>query len=482
MKSKTTNRFWELPELIGQHFFELLVGILAMVIVARYQNITAFGYFSYLLALFHLGCFVSEAGISDHFRNRYLDSQDKNELAEAAGALRITSTLAFLCFLTVTWAQIRSSFVEIPTEIYIIIAVTIPFANSNRLKAAYLHANGKHSLVAKALVKKQLVFLGLVFFGATLHIVFLIIALLVAEIFAAWLYRKHVKLPGFFRILPASQAVTYVRASSIHLFSGETLRLIFHSDIFILGFFLHGENIGIYSEASLLGRFFILVPVAIRPFIHRRFKEYVAGGVADKFAKNIFTIQSYSYFLHALLALFVSIYFEDALLHILGESDFTVQSYRLFLIMLPGFLLYATAIIGEMAFESASQAPFLGKLSYYVTGLNVLLNLYLVPFAGTTGSAISTVISLLCYSCIVISVKSTPFSRSPLFDYLAGAATLYLIYKIFVWLHLSIFYFIFIIPVLLYFIFYLLSIFDFYGPGKGPPKTEAIKSLPKGEF
>ncbi len=463
MKDDLKNNFWDLNETVGQHFIDLMASLLAMVIVARNLDLSGFGNFSYLVALFHIASFVSEAGICDRFKNNYsFEKKRKQNLKDAAGALFLTGIFSLLFFFFLTIYDTSTSHIEERILAYFFIAIAVPLRNGNRLRTTLLHVSGTHRPASRILMKKHIFFLVIIGVFSLINIPELLAAaFLFSEIFQRLALRKRVKIPSLFQSSYFARAFQTIRQSLQHLFSGQALNLIFHTDIFILGLFTTSSQLGIYAEAALFSRFFLLIPVGARPILHRNFVKLSADGEAQKFSKSVFTNRAYMFYIHALLAIFLTIFFDDTIHFILGIYGSELISHYLFSIMLPGFLFYAAVIVSESALEAAGHAPFLSRISAAVICLNVFLNFYLIPFAGVTGAATSTLLCLLVYFFTICTVKITVFTRISVFEFLSAGAVVYLFTWLAAWTDFPLILFIFVVPPLLHLILYLLNFFDF---------------------
>ena len=60
-----------------------------------------------------------------------------------------------------------------------------------------------------------------------------------------------------------------------------------HADLFLLGLFATSAELGAYSEAALFARIFLLVPLALRPVMHRHFAGLVSTGDIHEFSRSL---------------------------------------------------------------------------------------------------------------------------------------------------------------------------------------------------
>ncbi|MFW2366593.1 MAG: lipopolysaccharide biosynthesis protein [Desulforhopalus sp.] len=462
MSIKINNKLWQLTEIIGLHFIDLLVSLLAMVIVARSFDLAGFGIYSYLVGVFHIVAFISEAGICDRFRNRYALDQDREQLLTAsAGALLCTGLAVVIFFLITGVFDTSLTRIEERLSAYFLIAAAVPIGNSNRLRITLLHVEGDHKTATRLVLQKNLLFLGCIwllsFWGQPS---ILVGSFLIAEVFLRLASIKRVDIPPIFRTSFIANAIQTVRDSLRHLFSGETFTLIFHADLFILGLFVTSDELGVYAEAALFARLFLLVPVALRPVMHRHFARLVSAEDTRTFATNLIAFRAYLFYGHSLLALFLTNYFSDILHLLLGFYGSEKISYDLFTLMLPGFLFYAAAIVNESALEASGNAPFLSQLSTIFISANVLFCFYLIPFAGIFGAAIASLLCLLIYFFTLNTFKITTVCPTKILEFLAAGSTVYLFHSFLKQLNLSLVFFAITVPPLLYLAFYLLNFFD----------------------
>lgn len=450
-----------LQSAIGQHFATLIVNMLAMILVARSFALQDFGSFSFLIALYHMASFISECGICKRLRDNYRpETNNDGEITNAKGALLLTGTCTFFAFLLAAYSNISPTHEDTILG-YCFMALAVPLANGNRLRTTLLHAMGKHELASKSQMKRHFVFLFTLWLLSHLQMPSILVACyLFTELYHRFTLLRLLKLPAVITNPNFNQSVNTIRNSLPHLLSGEAFALIFHTDIFILGLFKGSLDLGMYAQAALLGRFFLLIPVGIRPVLHRHLASFVREKDAYGFSFQVHRIRAYIFYVHALLVLLLTCYFDSILVLLTGFPDQSVI-FNIFILLLPGYLFYSAAVINESALEASGSGPFLGRLSLTIILLNVLLTFYLVPFAGVFGAAAATLFSLMLYFIILCSLRITLFSTAPLLEFLTATALLYPLKHLITTINLNIVFFILLIPPVIFFLFYLLSFFDF---------------------
>ena len=269
----------ELTLTIGEGALELIINLLAMVLVERTYGQEGLGVYSYLLSLFIIGGYLSEFGVPCYVeRETALHFNDRERQAEiltnAFQAIFLLGLLfAGFCFLSAAYDTAHTR-VQEKIVAYIFIGLAIPLRNLNRLKLAALHGHGKHEEVAKLETKKRFIFLGAIFLLLITHVPpsYLMLSFLAAELSLMVMAAKKMALPP---ISTAWSGRNRFRATLKEgyrlLFTDEAFDIVLYIDLLILGFYVPSWDLGVYAEASILARFFLLVPMSIRPIFRRKY-------------------------------------------------------------------------------------------------------------------------------------------------------------------------------------------------------------------
>lgn len=81
----------------------------------------------------------------------------------------------------------------------------------------------------------------------------------------------------------------------------------------------------------------------------------------------------------------------------IGEGTFELAINLVVMVLVPGLIFFAAITAQEAVYEANEQIYSLKKLAMSIAISNILLNLYLVPFAGIFGAACATMISMIAY-------------------------------------------------------------------------------------
>ena len=165
-----------------------------------------------------------------------------------------------------------------------------------------------------------------------------------------------------------------------------------HADILILGLFVPNNLIGVYSIcwniASFLTIFGSSINATLFPEISRLDQQDDDEEIADLLGKSI----QYTGLL-VIPGLFGGFLLAPEILRIYG-SDFTVGTEVLLLLIVSVWLYdYQKQLTNVLAGMDRPDLDF--RVNGVFVGLNIVLNLFLIPLIGWVGAAVATVLSSL---------------------------------------------------------------------------------------
>ena len=96
--------------------------------------------------------------------------------------------------------------------------------------------------------------------------------MLAAEILLIHQLRKHNKPP---KIKPLfsnlGQIGPTLKQSRAYLLTDNGLDVLLNMDLFVLGLFVTSRDLGVYAEATVMARFFLIIPVGMRIILRRHY-------------------------------------------------------------------------------------------------------------------------------------------------------------------------------------------------------------------
>jgi O-antigen/teichoic acid export membrane protein len=461
---------------IGEEGFELVVGLLVMILVEHRYGTSGLGIFAFLMAAMYAVRYLSLFGIARHVEidiaSMASEEESGNLISKGLQAVLITSITGSIVLLVI--AGFGSSHTQVSEQIvaYVLVAALIPFANCNSLKFAILNGQGKHGQVARLRMIRYGVILFAIFFLTNIHPPpsFLLAAYLLAEIYTANRLRKIYQFPKKLRTVLRHPAQTFftLREGREHLFTDNGLDLILNIDLFILGLFVNDWQLGIYAEAAILVRLCLIISVGIKPILRRHYSLMVRENKIVQLIDTIGFHGSALFSIQGCMALLTLLYYPgilDFFFDIRGEAS---VSLHIFLIFVPGLIFFNTFSALEPVYEAIRRVSSLRKLTLTVTIINILLTSLLVPAAGIEGAAIATMLTMVAHFFLFNALL--PFAIEPKkTTFLAAGLALYLLYLLLnnIGDH----------PLLYFWIAPLLLLVLFYGCGLFGIRAESGKEL-----
>jgi len=419
---------------IGEGTIELTINLVVMVLVERFYDQQGLGVYAYLLSLLFIASYMAEFGIP-RFAEHEIAKTDKHPDDQFEILIRSRQTSLCLSLLLSSFLFLTAGYDAAHTQIgeravaYLIIALILPLRSLNTLKLSILHGNGKHEAVAKLHTTKRVIFLGVILLLLLIHVPpsYLLFAILCSEISLALAAAVKHKLPGAWKTWIGFSAIRSTLVQGYrYLFTDDALDTILYIDFLILGFFVSSWELGVYAEASIIARFFLLVPLSIKPIFRRGYTLMIAQQEYRRASMTFHRTTQIMFYIQSLLALFILLHFPDVLntfYHTRGEQ---LLSYNVFTVLVPGLIFFAAVTSQEAVYEANEQISSLKKLAMSIAIANILLNFYLVPFAGIYGAACATLISMIAYF-IAFDVFLDKSHKIKKWSYLSAAAGVYLI-------------------------------------------------------
>ena len=425
---------------IGEEAFELGVSLLTMIMVERTYGQQGLGIYAYLTACLYTVRYAADFGVA-----RYTERQtarmaepgsQQRLIHQSTQATLITGMVGAAVLLATAGFDTSHTRVQERFFAYVIMALILPAANLNRLKLSILHGRGAHQQVANVRMQRHgLILVGtFLLCGAGVAPSYLLIAVLIADGFTAVQLRRYLILPPIRDLLRQMRRILVtLRQSRVYLFADNALDMLLNIDLFVLGLFVNAWDLGIYAEAAVLVRFFLIVPVGIKPILRRRYIQVTDPKGTQTMDYLVRRHASILFSLHAVLALVVILNFPAVLDLFFETHGETRQALNLFQVFLPGLIFFGPWTALEPVYEAFNRIQRLKRLTLFVSAVNLILTFYLVPAAGVAGAAAATMLTMLIYF-LLFGRRLGMKHQVDKFTYLAAGMGLYLIYAALSWL------------------------------------------------
>lgn len=420
---------------VSQGAVGLLVSIITLVLIERSYGEAGLGIFSFLLSLYVITGFITEFGMAGLVERETAVGGSNRELVtrEAYCALFWVGLLFTGLFILTATFNTAHTQVNERLIAYIIIGITFPLRNLNKLRLALLDGGGRHDRAAMLRLQKHLIFIITVFILVSLRmpVSFLVLGFPVSEIGQMRYARKHIRLPQLSNLWRPFAAVPRTLGRGYqYLFTGEALDVVLYIDFFILGLFVSSWDLGIYAEASVMVKMFLLVPMCLKPIYRENYCEQAALDCHEDLAAGVRRTSAWIFFLHAVAGLYALIYYPLVINSLFDFHGQRQTSFRLFATLLPGLLYFSAIIVREPVYEAVGRPGALQRIIFSIAILNAVLSAYFIPFAGYYGAAFSTAATLLIYF-FAFDRGLDPIYKTDRMPYIVAGAAIYLVYIFF---------------------------------------------------
>jgi O-antigen/teichoic acid export membrane protein len=453
--------------LIGEGALDLGVNLIVMILVERSLGEAGLGIFAYLLSLLLLAGFLSEVGISRYLERKIALTKRKEErtkaIEKAFQAVFVTSIFCGVLFLLSAVSGAASTRVEERAAAYFIIGFLIPLRNFNRLKIAVLQGDGKHDIAATLKIWKRIFLLGAVFLLLAWGVApsYLMFGYFISEFGFMIQSGKAIKLPGIKTIWNRQHSIrSTLHQSYRFLLTDEALEVILHMDFLVLGLFVSSWNLGVYAEASILARIFLLVPISIKPVFRKKYCSLVSQNRLDSVAGSVQTATAALFFLQSVLALYILLYFSDIMRSLYHTQGTSLVPFYIFSEILPGLLFFSTVVSQEPVYEAEGKVALLQKTVIIIAFLNLMLNFFFIPFAGFFGAAFATAGSMFVYF-ILFGRHLNPILAINKRKHLVAGMAVYLTFMLFKKLDFGFMIAFFLVPAFLFMLFVGIDFFSY---------------------
>ncbi len=416
----------------------LFVSLFSFVVVENRYGREGLGYFSFVFALFVLGSYLSELGVSLYVertvpRLASHPAEEERLLTEALQTSLLLSLLGGGVLFGAFFWPFRLTKISLDPTTLVFLCLALPTHNYNRLRVAALHAHGSHETAARLKLIKRLVFLGVVFvlvaFSAPLSC--LAAGFLLPEAVILFLYTRTARLPSVGRPFVSFERLrdTCMQGQRA-LFTDDALEVLLYIDFFVLGLFVSAWEEGVYAKASVLARLFLVVPLSLEPIFRQRYCTLAAEGRGKEIAASMRRVTGRFFLWNSTFLICFILYYEKAITFFFPERIQIRDSLLIFEELAVGLLFYASVAAAEPVFEATDRIEALRKIVVRILALNLALNLYLVPYARAVGAATASAVSMIAFF-LMFATGPDPLLRIHRAKYFCAGAGTYLCYRLF---------------------------------------------------
>jgi len=392
------------------------------VIIAREFGPETYGIFSLALMILNLFVAIATLGLSDGVSRFIPFYRGKKELSKIKYLFNLSRNIslissiifAVILFFTSDFISINifhnpnlSIFLKISSIIlpfYVLSGIYLSAIRSFELVGWYSFILNIFQNIIKLIGLIALVLLG--FKSSDIMYSFLI-GILVMFLFSYYIFK--IKISRFILGSPDGKSKSLIRTElfkySLPLMFASVFSIIYYwIDSFAIGYLNNVTDVGFYNSVvpiALLLNFIpdlfiqMFYPLITKEYSNKNFK--VIGELSKQVSKWIFIL--------ALPLFFIMFLFPGAVINILFGSDYLIAANTLRILSVGGLISILTGFLTTLlSMAGKSKTIFLNLL--ITSGLNLILNLILIPIYGINGAAIATTLIWILLTIILfIQVK-----------------------------------------------------------------------------
>jgi len=411
----------------------MLLGFLSFPVFTRVFSVSDYGTMGLVLKVILLLTVIGKFGLQNSVQRFYAEdgaSLDANKRRRYYSTLFFGAAsigaLASLLFITILLLAPSAALSAELRYLFTITAVLIFIRSVQPALIGFLRAEGKtktYNLVEIA-IKAATVLLACVllltwrrtlavFFGSTIIVELLGVVALLFYLYRRDLLNLNALDWSYFRTATvfAVPLIGYELASVI-LDSGDRLLVQRYLGSQSLGYYSAAYSVSTYVEESLM----IPINLALFPIY---MKIWVEKGRQETQA---FLSRSLNNFLALAVAIICVVFLTSRDVIVVLASKKFQEAHQLLPVLVIGLLIYAVHIFLNAALLIHRKTTMMTALVAYACGVNIVLNIILLPRIGIQGAAIATLVS---YLFLVILMGKVSFRLLPLsINYVAFAANL----------------------------------------------------------
>jgi len=412
-------------------------GFLLNILLSRWLGPGDFGLYTLTLTIFTISTLVAGLGIPEtvvKFVADYKTDRQRRDAVVTAGivnGLLLGTSAGLALFL---FSEEIAALFSIPelSGFVRIAALAVPISILNTTLLALLNGlREMRSYSFRFIVRSLLlVVLATVFILAGFGPAGAVAALLLTEIgtlaFVAAVVRPHFRLST----LNHRETTKTMLAFGSRVFIASAIYLVnTYTDTILIGYLLTETDVGRYAVAVAIARVaFLSLPSSISTVNYPAISEYYSknstGAVGAVISRSI----RYCLILLSITGLLL-IYFAETIIEVLFGPAY-LPVVPAFIILVYGMIVFGAVSSVGSAISAMNRPGLSSKVNILVAGVNVALDLALIPLFGITGAAAGTAISCTLLAVLILFILHQVFAVRVKFGMIAktfGVVSIFLI-------------------------------------------------------
>jgi len=393
---------------IGWVFLSMIVaqlmGFVLRMFIGRIST-GELGIYSLIMLLLSLSRLIGGFGVKSSIIKYGAEENSSKRLFNHTILLTIILGLASALVLFVLSPFIESFFDMELAHYVLLLSIALPFVFIYDSLLGILNGARRMNVYALGIVLQNLIFAGFAIFsiinGGGLEEI--ILALVLSFIVSTVILGIYHTLSWGFSVSRETMVSDWKSLLSFgsKIFISNVVNLFnYQIDLILIGFFMMDSDVGIYSVAYVIVRFFWVIPQSIQTITYPATSEFWSKGRFRKAKGMCIQSMKYSAVILLLGGMFAYLFGQDFIVLLFGSDYF--DSYWPLLILLPGTVAIGVAKSIGSSLAGIGRPDISMNLSIVTATINTCLNFLLIPKMGIEGAAIATSFTLLFYAALVI--------------------------------------------------------------------------------
>jgi O-antigen/teichoic acid export membrane protein len=397
-------------------------GFLLNILLSRWLGPGDFGLYTLTLTIFTISTLVAGLGIPETVVKFVADYKTDRQRRDAVVTAGIVNGLLLGTSAGLALFLFSEEIAALAVPISILNTTLLALLNGLREMRSY-----SFRFIVRSLL---LVVLATVFILAGFGPAGAVAALLLTEIgtlaFVAAVVRPHFRLST----LNHRETTKTMLAFGSRVFIASAIYLVnTYTDTILIGYLLTETDVGRYAVAVAIARVaFLSLPSSISTVNYPAISEYYSknstGAVGAVISRSI----RYCLILLSITGLLL-IYFAETIIEVLFGPAY-LPVVPAFIILVYGMIVFGAVSSVGSAISAMNRPGLSSKVNILVAGVNVALDLALIPLFGITGAAAGTAISCTLLAVLILFILHQVFAVRVKFGMIAktfGVVSIFLI-------------------------------------------------------
>jgi len=392
-------------------------GFLLNILLSRWLGPGDFGLYTLTLTLFTISTLVAGLGIPEtvvKFVADYKTDRERRDAVVTAGvvnALLLGTVAGFILFLFAGEVATLFSIPEL-SGLVRIAAFAVPLSILNTTLLGLLNGlREMRSYSFRFIIRSLLlVMLAAAFILMGFGPVGAVTALLLTEVgtlaFVAMVVRPHFR-PS---TLNHRETTKKMLAFGSRIFIASAVYLVnTYTDTILIGYLLTETDVGRYAVAVAIARVaFLSLPGSISTVNYPAISEYYSKGLTDAVEAVISRSVRYSLALLSMTGLLLICLAGPIIEFLFGPAY--LPAVPAFIVLVYGMIVFGAVSSVGPSLSAMNRPGLSSKVNILVAGVNVVLDLMLIPLFGITGAAAGTAVSCTLLAVLILYILHRVFS------------------------------------------------------------------------